>query len=297
MFTQTKVCGYEIIINTTYSTKRLKGISLNSKTLLDSKIAKYNLTNEIVKYCQKLDQKGFGANHDGNISVKCGSELLATPTAVSKGNVIADIVITLDMQGNKISGVGKTFSEIKLHLAAYQARADVKAVVHAHPPFATARGLLHFPIKPALPEAIISIGDIVPVVAFSIPGTPKNEAVVAESLKEVDVFMIPGNGVFAVGDSIEQAYLRLELVEHLAKMDYYARTMGTPMELANEDIAGLLKKRAAAGLGTKNVANIVMETKTTSTQSIEIASSKTEDPQLNAIKDLIAAELRKIIGN
>jgi L-fuculose-phosphate aldolase len=209
------------------------------------------ITSEIVKYSQKLDQKGFGANHDGNISVKFDDVLLATPTAVSKGNITADLIITLDKNGNKIDGIGKSFSEIKLHLVAYRVRPEINAVVHAHPPFATARGLLNLPIKPAIPEAIVSIGNIVPVVAFAMPGAKENDSIIANALAEVDVFIMPGNGVFAVGECAEQAYLRLELVEHLAKIDYYARNMGAPMALTNEDVASLMEKRAAIGLGPK----------------------------------------------
>jgi L-fuculose-phosphate aldolase len=209
------------------------------------------IVSEIVKYSQKLDQKGFGANHDGNISVKFDDVLLATPTAVSKGNITVDLIITLDKNGNKIDGIGKPFSEIKLHLIAYRIRPEINAVVHAHPPFATARGLLNLPIKPAIPEAIVSIGDIVPVVAFAMPGAKENDSIIASALAAVDVFIIPGNGVLAVGDCVEQAYLRLELVEHLAKIDYYARSMGTPMTLANADVASLMEKRVAIGLGPK----------------------------------------------
>lgn len=238
------------------------------------------IINQIVKYSQKLDIKGFGANHDGNISAKCDNALLATPTAVSKGDIVADIVITLDMQGNKIAGIGKPFSEIKLHLAAYNARPDINAVVHAHPPFASARGLLNLPLKSSTPEAVVSIGDITPVVAFAMPGAKENDAIIAAAVAEYNVFMLPGNGVIAVGDCIEQAYLRLELVEHLAKIDYYARTMGTPMELSASDITALLDKRAAIGLDPK-------------TKSTSKATAKTQD--LDLIKNLIATEIKNIL--
>jgi L-fuculose-phosphate aldolase len=209
------------------------------------------IVNEIVKYSQKLDQKNFGANHDGNISALFDNSLLATPTSVSKGNVNADMVITLDMDGNKVAGIGKPFSEIKLHLLAYKNRKNVNAVVHAHPPFATARGLVGLSLKPFLPEAIISLGALIPVAAFFMPGSKEGDGVITDLLLEYDAFMIAGNGVLAIGDSVEQAYLRLELVEHLAKIHYYAEKMGTPTPILGDNIARLLEKRAAAGLGAK----------------------------------------------
>ena len=246
---------------------------------------KHYLINQIVKYAQKLDQKGFGANHDGNISVKFEDVLLATPTAVSKGNVVEDIIITLDLDGKLLAGNGKPFSEIQLHLAAYKARDDIKAVVHAHPPFATARGLVGKELRPTLPEAIVSIGDLIPVVAFAMPGAKENVEIIASALAEGDVFMLPGNGVFAVGDSVEQAYLRLELVEHLAKIDYYTASLGQPMELSAENLTKLLEKRASIGLGPKKLkilAQPAMERKTSASQ-------------LDSIKKIIADEIEKVL--
>lgn len=248
---------------------------------------KHYLINQIVKYAQKLDQKGFGANHDGNISAKFEDILLATPTAVSKGNIVDDLIITLDLDGKLLAGNGKPFSEIQLHLAAYKARDEVKAVVHAHPPFAAARGLVGKELRPALPEAIVSIGDLIPVVAFAMPGAKENIEIVAQALAEGDVFMLPGNGVLAVGDSVEQAYLRLELVEHLAKIDYYAASLGQSMELSAENLTKLLEKRASIGLGPK-------KPKLPSQPAVE---KKSPDSQLDLIKKLIADEIKKAIGN
>jgi len=206
------------------------------------------LIQQIVKYSIKLDEKGFGANHDGNISAKLDDVLLATPTAVSKGNMLPEMIITLDQNGKKIEGMGNPFSEIKLHLAAYRANEKAKAVVHAHPPFSTARGLIGLPIMPALPEAIVSLGEMIPVAPFAMPGDAENDSIIESMLALSNAFMIAGNGVIAIGENVEQAYLRVELIEHLAKIDYYARQMGAPMTLSNEQQHALLAKRSAAGL-------------------------------------------------
>lgn len=224
------------------------------------------LINDIVAVCHRLYQKGFVASHDGNVTAKLqlrshpepldlardeGSQtvILATPTSVSKGDVIPEIILTLDMEGKKLAGPGKPFSEIQLHLAAYRARGDVNAVVHAHPPFATARGVVGRPLdRPFLPEAVVSLGEVIPLAEFSMPGDPKNETIVAEMLQISNAFMMPGNGVLSVGTDVEQAYLRLELVEHIAKIAFIAESMGKPMSLAQGDVATLLEKRAKAGL-------------------------------------------------
>lgn len=241
------------------------------------------ITNEIVKYSQILDRKGFVANHDGNISAKFDDTLLATPTAVSKGSITAERIITLDSEGKKIAGIGATFSEIKLHLAAYKSRLKANAVVHAHPPFATARGLTGQAIIPALPEAIVSIGDTVPVVPFAMPGSNESVEAITKAFETFDVVMIAGNGILAIGDCVEQAYLRLELVEHLAKIQFYAMQMGTPMSLAQDDINTLLEKRAAAGLGPKKEPIISAEKPPTQHQPVD------------RISELIAEEIKKAL--
>jgi L-fuculose-phosphate aldolase len=106
------------------------------------------LTKQIVHICQKLDSKGFVANHDGNISVRFEHGLLATPTSESKAEINEDMIISLDMEGKKIEGIGKPFSEIKLHLSAYKARPETVAVVHAHPPFCTSQSTEALPEMP-----------------------------------------------------------------------------------------------------------------------------------------------------
>jgi L-fuculose-phosphate aldolase len=165
-----------------------------------------SLIGAIVEICHKLDAKGWVANHDGNVTSRFEGTLLATPTAVSKADVTADMIITLDMDGKKLQGTGNPFSEIKLHLAAYQARPDIRAVVHAHPPRATARGLTggYFAVK--LPEAVVSIGDFVPVIPYAFPGAPENEAMVAAALTRSDLLMLAGNGALACGRDVKEAF-------------------------------------------------------------------------------------------
>jgi L-fuculose-phosphate aldolase len=245
------------------------------------------LQGQVVWVCERLDTKEYGANHDGNVSVRFGDNLLATPSAEYKGLITNDMVIELDMDGKKVSGIGKSFSEIKMHIEAYNSRAGINAVVHAHPPYLTARGLLGLDLLPSLPEALVSIGEIVPVTNFAMPGSPESFSEIRKILREVDVFMMPGNGVLAVGADLEQAYLRLELAEHLAKIDYLARTMGTPMELSSEDKEKLLAKRASIGLGPKNY-----NFSSVAPSPTPVNNTKSKD---DALKELIANEIKKAL--
>jgi L-fuculose-phosphate aldolase len=242
----------------------------------------------IVEICRKMDVKGWVANHDGNISLRFEDTLLATPGAVSKADVTADMIITLDMEGKKLQGTGSPFSEIRLHLAAYQARPDIRAVVHAHPPLATARGLAGGYFGVQLPEAVVSIGDSIPVVPYAFPGSPENEAQVAAALSWSDLFMMAGNGVLAGGRDVKEAFLRIELLEHLLRIDHYARVIGPVQALPAADRDKLLEKRASLGLGPGNAANAIRQA------DKRISRDPAQANEL--LKNLIAEEIKKILA-
>lgn len=193
---------------------------------------------EMTRFSHKLYDKGFVANHDGNISCKLGAnEFLATPTAQSKGDLSEKMLITVDNVGKKTSGDFNPFSEIKLHLLCYNKRPKVNAVVHAHPPYATALSLLGRGIDSVpIAEAIVTLGDSVPFVPYSFPGNESPSFLDSSA----DAFIFGNHGVLALGESIQQAYYRLELVEHLAKIIFI--TGGSYQALPKEDSKKLLQK-------------------------------------------------------
>ena len=97
---------------------------------------------------------------------------LATPTSECKGTVTAESLIVVDGDGALVQGTRKAFSEFKLHRACYRARGDVQAVVHAHPPMASAFGVSGRPVPhPFLPEAVVSLGAEIPTVPLATPGS------------------------------------------------------------------------------------------------------------------------------
>lgn len=205
---------------------------------------------QIIRYCHRMDHKGWVANHDGNISVKLDSErFAATPTARAKIDLLEDDLIEVDLNGKKIAGSGGAFSEMAVHLRIFKARPEVNAVVHAHPVSATAVGSANQEmLTSAIPEAVVSLGPGVPLAGLALPNSPELWSELDPLLPYYDAVMISGNGVFAWGKSLEQAFLRLELVEHLADILLKSLPLGGPRVLTGAQVASLLKKRAEAGL-------------------------------------------------
>jgi L-fuculose-phosphate aldolase len=206
---------------------------------------------QIVRYSHRLDQKGWVANHDGNISVRLsGSGFAATPTGRQKGDLTDEDIIEVDAAGKKTAGTGGPFSEMAVHLKIYEAREDAQAVVHAHPPSATAVGCANQEMMTwAVPEAVVSLGPGVPLVGLAPPNSPALFSELQSLLAHYDAVMIAGNGVFTWGKTLEQAFLRMELVEHLADILLKSLPLGGPKLLEADQVAALLKKRAEAKLG------------------------------------------------
>jgi len=208
------------------------------------------LRRELAELSQKLHARGWVANHDGNVSVRLpGGGFLATPTAVSKADVHPEMLVVLDEDGKVVGGSRKVFSEFALHLAVFRARPDVQWVVHAHPPTATGfavAGRSCFD-PPFLAEPVVSLGARVPVVPYAAPGSSTDT--LAQAFQEVDAALLGGHGVLTCGPDAELAYLRMELVEHLAKVSLVALQLGGPVPLPESDIEKLLAARAKAGLG------------------------------------------------
>jgi len=210
---------------------------------------------EVVAVSRRLHDNGWVANHDGNVSVRLnGNRLLITPTAYSKRDVDDASLIIVDLNGKLLEGRKKPFSELELHLAIYRARPEVDAVLHAHPPYATAAGLAGVELSPiAMPEIVVSLGARIPTLPRVMPKEKAGVEAVEKAAREVDAMVLQGNGVFTCGPDLSLALLRMELVEHYAKILSIARGFGTVPAIAEGDLQKLLEARKKAGLGPKPV--------------------------------------------
>ncbi len=212
--------------------------------------ATLNLKSELVAAAHRLHQAGWVANHDGNLTARLGPEtFLATPTAVSKGAVREDWLIIVDGSGKVVEGHRKPFGELDLHLACFRARPEVQVVCHAHPPTATGFGVAGLELSPLpLPEAVVSLGRV-PTLPLAAPKSAEGAAAVERAAAEHDAMLLVGNGVITLGADVEQALLRMELVEHVARILLVARQLGAVAELPPAMVGALLEARAKAGLG------------------------------------------------
>lgn len=185
---------------------------------------------------------------DGNLSVRLEDGLyLCTPSGVSKGYMAPDDLIVADAQGLLVRGRGKVTSEFPTHLACYEERPDIEAVVHAHPPTATAFTLAGVSLaEPVLPELVAALGGI-PVTAYATPGTPEGNEVIRPLIRQADGVMLARHGSVTVGKTLEAAYFKLEKIEHSANVLLAARQLGAVARLNGDEVERVLATRGPYG--------------------------------------------------
>jgi L-fuculose-phosphate aldolase len=196
---------------------------------------------DIVWVCRKLEALGFVPATDGNVSVRLDSKsILITPSMLRKGDIKESQLLVTDLEGKVLEGKGRPSSEIKMHLYAYKMRPDIKAIVHAHPPFATAFAAAGLDLRaPLLPEVVLTVGPV-PLAPYATPSTDEVPRSIAPLIKKHQALLLANHGVLALGQSLEEALQRMERVEHLAKISLLARLLKRPQYLNKKQLQGLL---------------------------------------------------------
>lgn len=213
---------------------------------------------QICDVCNKMWQLGWVAANDGNVSVKLDDDtFICTPTGISKSFITPDKLIKINGKAEILEANGdyRPSSEIKMHLRVYKEREDVGAVVHAHPPVATAFALAHIPLDTySLIENAIIIGSV-PITPFGTPSTNEVPDAIAPFLPEHDVLLLENHGALAVGSDVITAYYRMETLELVAKTSFHARMLlgGKPeAEIPREKLEKLFGMRKNYGVTGKH---------------------------------------------
>ncbi len=206
---------------------------------------------EIVRVCRRLYERGLIAGPDGNVSVRIARDhVVATPRGFSKADVEEHDLVLLTLEGTKIGGKHEASSEIAMHLAAYRARPDVFAVVHAHPPVATAFAVSGQGLPgDVLPELVLQVGEV-PLVPYATPGTDALPDAMKPFLPNYDAFLLANHGVTTLGRTLMEAHQRMESVEHSANILLTARLLGRVNALGVEDVRVLEAARRRVSSGT-----------------------------------------------
>ncbi len=196
---------------------------------------------------RRLWQLGMVAANDGNISVRLDDgTILCTSAGISKGFMAPASIAKLSMDGEAL-GDTEASSEVAMHLEAYRVRADVNAVVHAHPPVATgyATSGRSLPVK-ILAETVTAFREV-PVAEYATPGTQEVVIAVRPHLANHDALLLMNHGALTLGRDLEQAYFRMEILEHFAKTALVVAQLGSAQEIPPEQLEQLYALRRKLG--------------------------------------------------
>jgi L-fuculose-phosphate aldolase len=215
---------------------------------------------DIVEVCRRIYAKGYAAASDGNVSVRIRPDrILTTPSGLSKGYMTPDQIIVTDLEGRKLPPFTaanrelKPSSEIKMHLEAYRQRPDIGAVVHAHPPVATACTLAGVSLaRCVLPEVVLTLVAI-PTADYATPSTDEVPDSIRELIRDYDALLLERHGALTVGKDVYDAYFKLEKVEHTAEITLAARQLGRVRGMASEEVRKIEALRQQMGLSRQGV--------------------------------------------
>jgi L-fuculose-phosphate aldolase len=191
---------------------------------------------KVAYFMRRLYEQKLTTSSGGNVSLKVGDKILITPSQTDKARITAEQIGTISMDGKILNTRIKLSMESHMHLAVYHARPDVKAIIHAHPVFATSFSVSKRPIKTNLSgEAWALIGNPVRS-SYALMGTSNLATNIAEASIKGNVILMENHGVITLGENLLQAFDRTEVLETSAKMTIITGFLGDTRELSPQEL-------------------------------------------------------------
>lgn len=226
--------------------------------------------------------RGFAAANDGNLSVRLAADrFLVTASGTIKGFLAPEDFVTIDGSARVLEGTRRPSSEIRMHLAIYEERSDVHAIVHAHPPTATGFATAGVALDACvLPEIVVTLGRVA-TVPYATPSTDELADAVRPHVRTGQACVLANHGAVTYDVDPLAAYHHLERVEHFAKILLTARLLGNVQVLSRSQVDRL---QSASGLPTGAACRAAGEP----------TALPAEDD--DALVESIANEVRRLLG-
>ena len=205
---------------------------------------------EIVNAGRKLWQRGYVDGNGGNISARLSADsVLCTPTMMSKGDLKQDDLCICDLDGNMLAGKGQRTSELLLHLEIYKANPQARAVVHCHPPYATAFAITGTtPPIGLIPEYEVFIGPSA-VARYETPGTQAFAETVLPYIQDHNTILLANHGIVCWADTVTHAEWLVEILENYCQTYLIAQQIGKPLSfIPDEKLGEILAMKRCMGL-------------------------------------------------
>jgi L-fuculose-phosphate aldolase len=201
--------------------------------------------NDLIKFRKKVVEMGIKILSSnltvgtwGNISSRIAEteNIVITPTGMNYETLTQDDIVELDMHGNIRSGERKPSIELPLHLAIYNARKDVQAIVHTHSVFASAMAVARKEIPGAVEDMVQIAGGNIRVSEYALPGSVQLGINTVNALDGRNAALLANHGMIGVGQDLEEAFKVCQVVEKGAQIMLFASLIGGAVQLTSHDI-------------------------------------------------------------
>ncbi len=214
----------------------------------------------VVDAAQKMLNLGLVAATSGNVSVYLGEEndsrlLAITPMSMPYQGMKADDTVVINFEGDVIEGNGNPSSESMTHIAVYDARPDVKSVIHTHSVYASILAVTGTDLPPILDELVTYLGGPIKVAEYGFSGTQELGENACAALEDRNAVIVRNHGALCVGRTVDEALRSCELLERAAKVYVHASALGnielipTDAVEAERSIFKMLQGRGTEKLG------------------------------------------------
>jgi len=199
------------------------------------------LKEQLVQLHLELPKNNLVAWTSGNVSARDPETNLVVikPSGVRYEDLRPEGMVVVDLEGCVVEGTFKPSSDVASHLYIYRHRSDVGGVVHTHSPYATAFAAVGRPIPVVLTAIADEFGGPIPCGDFCLIGDEAIGKVVVESIGGSPAVLLKNHGVFTVAGTAEAAVKAAVMTEDNARTVWLALQLGTPGEIAAEDVARL----------------------------------------------------------
>ncbi len=194
----------------------------------------------LVAAARRMAELGLTRGTSGNLGVRDGDGLLVTPSAVPYERLAPGDVVAMSMGGD-VDGAGRPSTEWRIHRDVLAARPEVGAVLHAHPPFATALACLHRPIPAFHYMVAVAGGTDVRCAPYARFGTQELSDLALAALDGRRACLLANHGILALGPDLDTALALAVEVETLAEMYWRALQVGEPVLLTDAQMADVLE--------------------------------------------------------
>ncbi len=199
--------------------------------------------NELIEYGKLAGVKNFTPGFSGNLSARCGNEILITATGTANGYLSEDDFALIDFEGNIIGENKKPSSEKMLHVEFYKQREDINYIFHVHSPYLTAFSAAGKALDKNILAEIVYCFDYIPLAEYALPGSKELVENTSKFFKDFDVVLMANHGVIVGGKDVKDAYLKLELCEAYAQTVLFSNLLGGAKMLPSEEVKKIYSLR------------------------------------------------------